>query len=236
MYRRVWSIGSMTLLAAGWLGLVAASAVAVVALTAPAKPIAGLSMNVQRSLANRSPSPLAHPDAGIAPVAEYDPPAASNRAVSPLKSVTLKTLLSPASRAEEKSCLAEVVYFEGRGQPVSAQIALGQTVINRLLSGVYPKSLCAIAHQHDARDSYCQYSFACDGLSSVPKDQTDWDLAVGISEKLLRGEAWLPEIGDATHFHPLTEHPAWVKYLQRVKRIGAIVFYRGNFSKTAMSN
>jgi len=145
----------------------------------------------------------------------------------------LHSLNDPAKRAEEKTCLAEVVYFEARGQPVEAQIAVGQTVINRALSGAYPRTLCGVAHQHGARNGECQYSFACEGFSSISKDRSDWKLAEQLSERLLNGSVWLSEVGDATHSHPLAEHPAWVKYLQRVKRIGALVFYRGDFAASA---
>ena len=154
----------------------------------------------------------------------------------PGKIAALKSLADPAKRAAEKICLAEIVYYEGRGQPVEAQIAVGQTVVNRALSGAYPRTLCGVAHQHGARDGECQYSFACDGLSGIAKDRADWDLAQDLAERLLTGAVWLPEIGDATHSHPLAEHPAWAKYLQRVKRIGALVFYRGDFAGGAVGN
>jgi len=148
----------------------------------------------------------------------------------PARLAGIQSLANPIQRAEEKACLADVIYFEARGQPVEAQIAVGQTVINRVLSGVYPRTLCGVAHQRNALTGQCQYSFACDGLGGIGKERADWELAQELAERLLRGEVWLPEIGDATHSHPLAEHPAWVKYLQRVKRIGAMVFYRGDFA------
>ena len=138
---------------------------------------------------------------------------------------------SPQEQARETSCLTEVIYHEGRGQPVEALIAVGQTVINRALSGAYPATLCGVVSQRHGAGGDCQYSFVCDGLSGVSKEQADWQLAGALAARLLSGAAWIADIGDATHFHPLAEHPAWSHYLQRVKRIGGIVFYRGDFTK-----
>jgi spore germination cell wall hydrolase CwlJ-like protein len=160
--------------------------------------------------------------------------AATALLAAPARLAGLSSLANHTQRVTEAACLAEVIYFEARGQPVDAQIAVGQTVINRALSGVYPRTLCGVAHQHDEHSGECQYSFACDGLTGISKSRPDWQLAQELSVRLLSGAVWLPEIGDATHSHALAEHPAWVKYLQRVKRIGAIVFYRGDFASAGM--
>jgi len=186
--------------------------------------------------ADADPDALGQPDERVELASMSAPQPEPSLTVAPLKPRALKGIADPARRAAEKTCLAEVVYFEARGQPVEAQIAVGQTVINRALSGAYPATLCGVAHQRAARDGACQYSFACDGLSSVSKDKSDWELAGELADRLLNGEVWLPEIGDATHSHPLAEHPGWTKYLQRVKRIGAIVFYRGDFAAKTAAN
>ena len=251
-----------------WAALAAASAGAVITLTAPNKAVADLGIDLVRSPAPGDPHWQLRPvaasssrlffDGGKGPRADIDsdspsePAGASSSRIelasasdvpvalvpggSPLRAQALKSLANPARRAEEKICLAEAIYFEGRGQPVEAQIAVGQTVVNRAVSGAYPRTLCGVTHQRGPHDGLCQYSFACDGLSGISKDKADWELAQDLSERLLKGDVWLPEIGDATHSHPLAEHPAWVKYLQRVKRIGAIVFYRGDFAKAAAAN
>ena len=249
------STGLWAAAAVCWTLLAGLSAGAVALLFNPAKPAVTMAVDLVRTPAPQGPNwtlrplpasanalfvqgskgPRADADADV-PAERIElasmplPQPDAHFTVSPLKSRTLKGLSDPARRAAEKMCLAEVVYFEARGQPVEAQIAVGQTVINRALSGAYPATLCGVAHQTAARDGACQYSFACDGLSSVSKDKADWELARELADRLLNGEVWLPEIGDATHSHPLAEHPGWTKYLQRVKRIGAIVFYRGDFA------
>ena len=140
--------------------------------------------------------------------------------------------VTPEAKAREVICLTEAIYHEARAESAEAQIAMGQTVINRVLSGAYPRTLCGVVSQRSIRDGDCQYSFVCDGLSSLPKIKADWDLAGHIAGRLLNGSAWMSDLGDATHFHPLAEQPAWQKYLQRVKRVGGLVFYRGDFSAT----
>ena len=140
-----------------------------------------------------------------------------------------------ATRARELACLAEVIYHEARGEPVKAAIATGQTVINRALSGAYPPSLCAVVQQRRGSDGNCQYAFVCDGFTGLAKEPADWKLAQELAEKLIAGEVWLPELGPATHLHPIAEHPAWADHLTRVKRIGGLVFYRGDFSPAAVA-
>lgn len=247
-----WALGVVC-----WLGVAAASAGAVIAYTSHAPDSVELGIDIVRVPATGNgdwqvralPASAARlffsPDKG--PRADIESTTAETGARIELASASpdpaglafkatrsrLQVLLGQAAadRSAEKTCLAEVIYFEARGQPVEAQSAVGQTVINRVLSGVYPKTLCGVAHQHGVADGQCQYSFACDSLANVPKDRSDWSLAEDIAERLLSGQAWNDEIGDATHSHPLAEHPAWVKYLHRVKRIGAIVFYRGDFAQ-----
>ena len=250
---RSWALGFLC-----WSALAAASAGAVIALTSAGRPTVAIGVDIVRLPlpvnAHWRPKPITAPAAqlffagGKGPRADADadaePPRIELASVSAQSAAValngregmaarLASLDDPASRASEQACLAEVIYDQGRGQPVEAEIGVGQTVINRALSGAYPRSLCGVAHQRSAADGKCQYRFACDENSGIAKQRSDWELAQDLAARLLTGTAWLPEIGDATHLHPVAEHPPWAKYLQRVKRIGALVFYRGDFAGTS---
>ena len=161
---------------------------------------------------------------------------ASVQMVAPQRSGA-SSIAASASEPEAKDveCLATAIYYEARGDTIEAQIAVGQTVLNRVRSGAYPRSICGVVYQKGERDGTCQYSFVCDGLLGMSKIEADWDLARDLAHQLLAGAAWLAEIGDATHCHPITEHPPWARYLQRVKRIGGVVFYRTDFAAQKLS-
>ena len=45
---------------------------------------------------------------------------------------------------KEVSCLADAIYFEARGEPVSGQEAVAQVILNRTVSGIYPRSVCGV--------------------------------------------------------------------------------------------
>lgn len=169
----------------------------------------------------------------LASMPQTDPPAGQLPQQTPQDRLWPHGRVTPEAKARDITCLTEVIYHEARAEPAGAQIAVGQTVINRVLSGAYPRTLCGVVSQRSVREGDCQYSFVCDGLSSLPKVKADWELAGHIAERLLNGSAWMTDLGDATHFHPLAEQPAWQKYLQRVKRVGGLVFYRGDFSASA---
>ena len=137
---------------------------------------------------------------------------------------------------QETECLAEAIYYEGRSEPVEAQRGIGQTVINRALSGVYPSTVCGVVRQHSEKSGDCQYAFECDNLTAIAKVRSDWALAQQLAGRLLSGEGWVPEIGDATHMHSIAEHPQWTLHMQRIKRIGGIVFYRSDFGAAAIGS
>ncbi len=161
---------------------------------------------------------------------ETDAQAFEPSAAGPARLRDLTSLARPAQRAREQVCLAETIYHEGRGQPVEAALGVGQTVINRALSGAYPNTLCDVIQQRSATSGACQYAFVCDNLTGIAKEPADWALAQQLAAQLLGGNGWQADLGDATHTHSITEHPPWAAKLQRVKRLGGLVFYRGNFA------
>ena len=51
-------------------------------------------------------------------------------------------------RAKAEKCLANAVYFEARDEPVRAQIAVAQVVLNRVFSPFYPNDVCGVVYQN----------------------------------------------------------------------------------------
>jgi spore germination cell wall hydrolase CwlJ-like protein len=134
--------------------------------------------------------------------------------------------LDEASRAKEEKCLAEVVYFEARGEEVRGQIAVAQVVMNRVFSGKYPNSVCGVVYQNKHRHLACQFTFACDNYADVIREPDMWERAKKISKAMLDGQIWLPEVGKSTHYHAYYVHPSWVNEMTKLWKFGVHTFYR----------
>ena len=132
-----------------------------------------------------------------------------------------------------RQCLAEAVYFEARGEPEEGQVAVAQVILNRVVSGIYPASVCGVVYQNSERSYRCQFSFACDAeaartpnaINRVRNSQA-WAKAVAIANLVGNGERWLPWLGSATHYHATRVKPHWRHGLKRVSQVGQHVFYR----------
>ena len=52
----------------------------------------------------------------------------------------------------ERRCLATAIYFEARGEPVSGQVAVGQVIMNRVRSPLFPQTICGVVYQGQLRE------------------------------------------------------------------------------------
>jgi len=135
-------------------------------------------------------------------------------------------LTDEKSRAKAEKCLAEVVYFEARGEAVRGQIAVAQVVMNRVFSGKYPDNVCGVVFQNKHRHMACQFTFACDNYADVIREPDMWERARKIATAMLDGRIWLPEVGKSTHYHAYYVHPSWVSEMTRLYKFGVHTFYR----------
>lgn len=134
--------------------------------------------------------------------------------------------LTGKARGKAERCLANAVYFEARGESVRGQIAVAQVVLNRALSGYYPRDVCGVVYQGARRHLSCQFTFACDGIPDVVTEPEPWERAQRIAKAALDGKVWLKEVGKATHYHANWVTPYWVRSMRRLHRIGVHSFYR----------
>ncbi|MGB0086233.1 MAG: cell wall hydrolase, partial [Rhodomicrobiaceae bacterium] len=147
-----------------------------------------------------------------------------------IKSTIFGGLTEKEFRAREFRCMATAIYFEARDEPIKGQIAVGQVIMNRLRSVYYPKTICGVVFQGQWDRNACQFSFACDGRPDTPTEKKEWNTSLDIARKVISGEAYLPEIGDATHYHATYVNPPWKKLVKRVAKIGTHIFYRADFA------
>ncbi len=142
------------------------------------------------------------------------------------KSPAERLALSGPARAKAEKCLANAVYFESRDEPVRAQIAVAQVVMNRVFSPFYPNDVCGVVYQNANRHLACQFTFACDGIPDVVTEPAAWARAKHIAHDVLDGKLWMPEVAKSTHYHDYWAHPNWVGEMKRMDRLGGLIFYR----------
>lgn len=127
---------------------------------------------------------------------------------------------------KEMWCLATAIYFEARGESYRGQVAVAQVVINRTKDHRYPDTICGVVFQNQHKRNACQFSFACDGIPEVVTERQPWVQAEEIAAKVVAGELYLTEVGDATHYHATYVRPAWAPRMNKVTQIGLHVFYK----------
>jgi spore germination cell wall hydrolase CwlJ-like protein len=134
----------------------------------------------------------------------------------------------------EHRCLAEVLYYEARGEGRSGQQAVAEVVFHRLNTGHYGHSICAVVYE-GAGERGCQFSFACDGSVMRPRDEQAWKESEQVAEEILTQEMPLGNAtGGATHYHALSANPFWAPALKMTAQIGNHVFYRGRPRNTGV--
>lgn len=134
--------------------------------------------------------------------------------------------LNEESRPAAQKCLANAIYFESRGEPLSGQIAVAQVVLNRAFSGFYPRDICGVVYQNAERRMHCQFTFACDGKADTIRDNDAWGRADRIAREMLEGQLWIEDVGKSTHYHAHWVAPSWVSYMKAKIEIGVHTFYR----------
>lgn len=132
----------------------------------------------------------------------------------------------------EYRCLAEAMYYEARGEGEAGERAIAEVIFHRLASRAHGRTICAVVYE-GADETFCQFSFVCDGSLDRPKSAEAWRATQVLAARLLADE--LP-LGDdtrgATAYHTAMVHPFWPG-LKPVTRIGNHIFYRPAAAGTA---
>ena len=132
---------------------------------------------------------------------------------------------SADARAKALRCLTQAVYYEAGFEPGEGQMAVAQTVINRMRHPGYPKSICGVIFEGAARATGCQFSFACDGSLAREPVPALWANAEAVARRALSGFVFKP-VGTATHYHADYVAPYWAPTLVKLKQFGQHIFYR----------
>jgi hypothetical protein len=127
--------------------------------------------------------------------------------------------------AAEQRCLADVIYFEARGESEDGQRAVAEVILHRLADGGHGHTICNVAYQGADR-AFCQFTFACNGSVDQPKAAEPWRAAQVLAARLLAGEVPANATDGATYYHAASVHPSWASGKLRVAEIGNHIFYR----------
>ncbi len=128
----------------------------------------------------------------------------------------------------EHRCLAEVLYYEARGEGRQGQQAIAEVVFHRMNNGNYGHSICAVVYE-GAGHPGCQFTFTCNGDLTKAKEEAAWRESEALAAEILTGEAPLKNAtAGATNFHAVTVTPDWADTMKQTTQIGNHVFYRGS--------
>jgi len=139
---------------------------------------------------------------------------------------------------KETVCMALGLYHEARGEPTIGQYAVGATILNRVRSSAYPNNVCDVVFQNEHLRNRCQFSFACDGISDIPRNKNSYIkmkrlakvlLTKGIArEAKFMGHAFSASADDMTHYHRYDVYPGWSTGLKKLSQLGAHVFFKSS--------
>ena len=136
----------------------------------------------------------------------------------------------------EHRCLAEVMYYEARGEGEEGEKAVAEVVFHRIAGGDHGHTICAVVYE-GANRAVCQFSFACNGARDVRKTADAWREAQILAARILTGEVQLlDETSGATYYHATYVRPNWAPQLVRTAQIGNHVFYRQRLSATMLAS
>lgn len=172
--------------------------------------------------------PIARPEAAIARTTVTSSSKSVAKGALDLPStLTVASLDSlPAAQGDAQwQCLAEAIYFESRGEPLSGQVGVAEVILNRVDSSRYPNTICGVTHQgvrKGRRD--CQFSYACDGRPENMTQATARARAGKLAALMLDGWPRTVTKG-ALHFHATHVSPRWAREMTRTAAIGAHIFY-----------
>lgn len=138
----------------------------------------------------------------------------------------------------EVECLAQNIYFEARGEPMTGQIAVAYVALNRKHDERYPNTLCEVIKQGPISVWFlteqnkivpikhkCQFSWWCDGRSDSPKDMWAWGLAMDVAAGVINDKYDDPTYG-ALWYHNTDVDPSWNRQLAYTTQINKHLFYK----------
>ncbi|MDA7787606.1 cell wall hydrolase [Sphingomonadaceae bacterium] len=145
--------------------------------------------------------------------------AAAAEAAGSLRELIAATAID-GQLSRQMECLAGAIYFESRGEPINGQLAVGQVVVNRAESSVFPDTYCDVVYQR------AQFSFVRGGrMPSISRASAAWKRAKALAHIAHQG-LWESGAEDSLYFHANYVSPSWARRKTQRTRIDTHIFYR----------
>lgn len=124
-------------------------------------------------------------------------------------------------------CIAVAIYFEARSEPLEGQVAVANTIMNRVESSYFPNTPCEVVKQGKYWEeriikNQCHFSFWCDGKPEIIKEDKAYTLALSIA---VNADKLVDITYGATYYHREDIQPYWAKHLITKRKIGRHIFY-----------
>jgi spore germination cell wall hydrolase CwlJ-like protein len=136
------------------------------------------------------------------------------------------------ARGSELNCLVEAVYYEARSEPITAQLAVANVVLERVRNDKFPNTICGVVHQGRYNKKgqpirhKCMFSYWCDGKPERMKEIEALKTAISVSEMAINGVVVDITVG-ATHYHATYVRPDWIHSFtfMELGQVGRHIFY-----------
>lgn len=149
----------------------------------------------------------------------------AEKALAEFSKFDFTTLTVAKLNGEERTCLAQAIYYEARSEPRIGQLAVADVVLNRVASPLYPNSICEVVFQGSERRTGCQFSFTCDGSMDAQRNMRKWEASEQMAGAILAGIR-APVSRNATHYHANYVDPYWAPRMTPTASIGTHKFYK----------
>lgn len=132
----------------------------------------------------------------------------------------------PINKVEEckkyRQCrtLAEVGYYEARGESDVGVIAVMYVVVNRTLHSRWPNTILQVVYQKS------QFSYTFDGSLKKGMKEEQKQRMMRLAWDVIHQNVKNP-VGKADHYHTTAVKPGWASKLKYTGQIGNHLFYEG---------
>ena len=140
-----------------------------------------------------------------------------------------KGYVSAAQRTRELECLTRNIYWEAASEPFEGKVGVAQVTLNRVESGRFADSVCAVVYQKNVfyQKIVCQFSWFCEsGHTDKTIHKPLWNESEEVAKKVLLEGFRLPGLKDALYYHADYVNPGWKK--PKLEKIGHHIFYGEN--------
>lgn len=123
-----------------------------------------------------------------------------------------------AALDDETLCMAKVVHHEASNQSRKGQIAVAQTILNRLESGRFADTICGVVHQRNQYFDTTRYH--------PRRDSATWKMAVQVALDARAGKADDVSRGALFYRAGYVAPTSFFRTRTRVATLGDHIFYR----------